>query len=1131
MAGGEQSTNFGFLAARDPQLYRCAALAERYFSTDPNSALLKLRQFGELLAAELAARTGAFVPPDGSFLDTLNALRLQGLPPRPLDALFHDLRRAGNKAAHEYLDSQREALHQLKAARRLAIWYHHAVVDKHYKAGPFQPPPDPNAATNLLKEELAALRELAVKAQASAEAASAQALSEAEERAAAEARAAAAAEEARVALELAQETEQASAEREAAFAAQLASLRQEAEAPAPAEVQARVAAALAAANDEAVQGDEADARVLVDQQLRAAGWDADTIALRWSRGVRPQKGRNLAIAEVPTDSGPVDYVLYIGLVPVAIVEAKRASKNVPGVLAQSKRYARGLKPQDGVEPAGPWGDYRVPFLFATNGRPHLRQVAEASGTWFLDARRPENHGRAAGFYSPSDLQALLDQDVAEAEQRMRDEPVTDLEGLRDYQYAAISAVEGAILDGRRAVLLSMATGTGKTRTAIGLVYRLIKTNRFRRVLFLVDRSALGQQATDAFSTVPVESLQSFASIYDLKEMKAVEPESDTRLQIATVQAMVKRVLHADDDEAPLAASTYDCIIIDECHRGYVLDKEMTAAELAWRNQDDYVGTYRQVLDHFDAVTIGLTATPALHTTQIFGEPVFEYGYRQAVIEGRLIDHEPPVRIVTGLSEDGISWKAGEEVSVYRTRTRDVVRYETPDEIDLDIDSFNQRVRTENFNRVVCRELANHIDPSLPGKTLVFCTNDDHADVVVRLLKEAFDEAYGGVDDGLVRKITGQTDKPMETYRIFKNEPNQLKVAVTVDLLTTGIDVPEIVNLVFLRRVRSRILYEQMIGRATRRCDAIGKEVFHIFDAVELYDALAAHTNVAPVVVQPKLTFAQLAAELEAVDDVDARAEFHAQLQAKLQRKVRRLTDVAAEQFQQLTGSSPQDAADLISHQSPDESRAWFAAHPGAAPFLDKVLGEQTQILISEHEDAVRRVEHGYGKGQKPEDYLSSFGAWVRENLNSVPALKLVTTKPRDLTRQQLVELKLALDAEGFNEATLRTAWRDVTNQEIAASILGFIRQQALGDPLVPYEVRVDKALARVLARQAWTKPQRTWLERIGNQLRAQSVVDRRLLDEGSFKDQGGFDRLNRVFGGELEQVLGDLNEAVWEESG
>jgi type I restriction enzyme R subunit len=642
---------------------------------------------------------------------------------------------------------------------------------------------------------------------------------------------------------------------------------------------------------------------------------------------------------------------------------------------------------------------------------------------------------------------------------------------------------------------------------------------------LVDRTALGIQATNAFQDVRLENLRTFAEAYDLKELADAAPETDTRVQIATVQALVQRILYAQDGAVP-AVDWYDCIVVDECHRGYLLDREMSDRELAYRSEDDYISSYRRVLDHFDAVKIGLTATPALHTTEIFGPPVYQYSYREAVIDGYLIDHEPPTRIITALAEDGIHFRAREEVATYLPATGEVQLALLPDDVDVEVEQFNKRVVNENFNRVVCEELAKHIDPGLDGKTLVFCATDSHANDVVRLLKDAFKAQYGAVDDSAVLKITGAADKPLELIRRYKNErlPN---VAVTVDLLTTGIDVPAICNLVFLRRVRSRILYEQMLGRATRRCDAIGKEVFRIFDAVDLYKALDAYSAMKPVVVNPKIGFAALVDELGKQQTEQHQGEVVEQLVAKLHRKKRKLSKDALERFEAAAGMDPNALLRFLRNEGLAVAQKWFVEHAGLGELLDRERGPgASPVLISSHEDELRRVVEG--DSSPPGDYLEGFRKYVQDNLNAVPALLVVTQRPRELTRKQLKELKLALDQAGYSETHLRSAWRSQTNQDIAASIVGYIRQAALGDPLKPYEERVAVAMKKLLGSRAWTAPQRQWLVRIGNQLTQETVVDVEAFDRGQFKAEGGFARLNNVFDGKLEQILGDMNEAIWD---
>ena len=1105
------SPNFAFLKAYDLQLVRLCTQAEQYFAGDPVTCLMKLRQFGELLAQLVAAKAGLYEEPEENQLRLLQRLDRERAVSGEALELFHQLRKDGNRASHQLAGEHRTALSNLKYARLLGIWFHRSYGGQaNYKAGPFAPPADPKKETEALRSELAQLKADAITYRNSVQTAQEAAAEEAELR--------------QIAETLLIEAEAKAEE----IQAKLAAVQAESVAKPKAEIQETIE--VAQRTGERLDLDERETRRLIDEQLRAAGWEVDTEEIRYSKGVRPQKGRYLAIAEWPTDSGPADYALFAGLDIIGVVEAKRKSTDVSGMIVQAKRYSRGFRLHgDAAFMAGSaWGEYRVPFVFATNGREFLEQLRTKSGIWFCDVRQSQNLSRPLkNWYSPQDLIDTFAQDTEAAQRQLEREGFDYNFGLRPYQKDAIQAVESALAEDRRALLLAMATGTGKTKTSIALVYRLLKTSRFRRILFLVDRTALGEQAENAFKDTRMESLQTFADIFDIKMLEDAEPDRDTRVHIATIQGMVKRLLYPSDEAPTLTAGQYDCIVVDECHRGYLLDREMSEVELTFRDLNDYVSKYRRVLDFFDAVKIGLTATPALHTTEIFGAPVFTYGYREAVIDGWLIDQEPPIRIKTELSEEGITWNAGEDVEVFDSVTGQLDLIHTPDEIHVEVEQFNRRVVTEPFNKVVCEQLAMYIDPELPEKTLIFCVRDSHADIVVDQLKQALAAQYGEVDDDEVVKITGKADKPKQLIRRFRNEASP-KIAVTVDLLTTGIDVPPICNIVFIRQVNSRILFEQMLGRATRRCDEIGKEVFRVFDAVNLYENIAPVSTMKPVVSDPKLSFDQLFGELETVDSSEAIAQIIDQLVAKLQRKRRHLSEVQSEAIEEMAGMPVADMVQHLREQSPEEAAQWLKSRREIAQMLDRRDGGRAPILISHHPDQLRAIEQGYGEASKPEDYLESFEAFLQENMNKLPALLVVTQRPRDLTRAELKSLRLALDTAGFGEVMLRSAWRDATNEDIAASIIGFIRQAALGDPLVPYGDRVDQAMKQIKASQAWTPPQRKWLERIGKQLKQEHIVDRDAFDEGAFREQGGFKRINKIFDGKLETILSDIKESLWQ---
>ena len=1123
MASAAIRSNFAQLEAHDEQLLRLGLLAERYFPDDPNTSLLKLRQLTELLAQHVASRVGQYVSSEESQYELIRRLQDQGIFSREIAQLFGEVRRAGNTANHELTGDHRSALAALKIAWQLGVWFHRTFKKPGFKSGPFIPPRAPKEESDDLRAELEQLVGELDKYRA-AHQESVQQLESMQ------ARLRETQDEQTFWEQLAEEAEQVKAE----LAKQLAAQQAQAQAQPKVDIAAYVVAANTAAA--AVHLDEAETRKLIDEQLRQSGWEADSATLRYSTGARPEKGKNRAIAEWPTESGPADYVLFVGLIPMAAVEAKRKNTDVSGALQQAKRYARDFNPSSAtLLHEQNWGgnsEYRLPFVFSSNARPYLRQLHTKSGIWFCDLRCPDNLGHALdGWYTPEGLTALYKRDEQRAHELLRNAPFNYGFSLRPYQQTAIQATEEAIAQGQREMLLAMATGTGKTKTCIALIYRLLKAQRFRRVLFLVDRSALGEQAANAFKDTRMESLQTFADIFGIKELDDKTPDTETAVHLATVQGMVRRVLYPGEDTTPPSVDRYDCIVVDECHRGYLLDRELSDTELGFRSYEDYISKYRRVLDYFDATKIGLTATPALHTTEIFGKPIYTYSYREAVIDGYLVDHEPPVQINTELSANGIVWKVGEKVPVYDPKRNQIELFTTPDEIKLDVEDFNRKVITRAFNEVICNYLAREIDPASRQKTLIFCATDAHADLVVDLLKQAFHDRYGNVEDDAVIKITGAADKPLQLIRRYKNELNP-NVAVTVDLLTTGIDVPEICNLVFLRRVNSRILFDQMLGRATRLCDEIGKETFRVFDAVRIYEALKNLTAMQPVVVNPELSFTQLTGELAQVPSDDERTLVRDQFIAKLQRKKHHLSESAARDFETCAGMPPDRFIRELRAMPLAEVAAWFTRNPDLGEILDrKNEACATPVFISEHDDKLLDTPHGYGKAHKPEDYLQEFTAFINCHRNDIPALMTVLTRPRELTRKQLRELALELDKAGFNEASLATAWREMTNQEIAARIVGYIRQAAIGDPLLPYEQRVDNALQKILSARAWTTPQRQWLQRIAAQTKANIIVDREAIDDPDLifkREGGGYARLNRIFDGDLGQVLGSFNESLWQ---
>lgn len=879
---------------------------------------------------------------------------------------------------------------------------------------------------------------------------------------------------------------------------------------------------------------EAETRQLIDRQLQQAGWEADSENLNnWKYKTAPQKGHNMAIAEWVLPNGQrADYALFKGLEFYGIVEAKKWDQDIAGQMAQPKEYSREVPfRSDYLLVDNDMGEYKVPFIYTANGRPYLKQYKEKSGIWFWDARNPKESAYALEeFHHPEDLALkLTSQNPELADQDLVDDQDFPKFADRDYQVEAIKSIEEAIKDGKKRILLAMATGTGKTRTAIALMYRLLKHKRARRILYLVDRNSLGQQTADAIKDNKIGNL-SIASIYGVKELKDKLPDASTKIQIATVQGMIKRLFYNDDKEEKPSVGQYDFIIVDEAHRGYAEDKELSEKEYHFYDQNDYVSQYRRVVDYFDATAIGMTATPALQTTDIFGKPVYSYSYQQAVLDNYLVDHDAPTIIKTKLSQEGIHFKKGAEIDLFDQSSESIKSEKLPDNMNFEVKDFNKRVITESFNRVVCDYLAqNCLNPNDPelGKTLIFAATDSHADMVVRLLKESFKNAGNPVDDDAIEKITGSIRHPNNEIKLFKNEKNP-NIAVTVDLLTTGVDVPEITNLVFLRRVQSRILYEQMLGRATRLCPEIHKSVFNIYDAVGIYDAMNKVTNMKPVVKNVSHDVHYFIDQKHQFEINDNFKQYQIDMTAAIDRKIKRMNDSKRKEFERLTeiNSVDQWARDLPRLNNQEFLKEWKNFEQ-----LDRLSTGSHKQYISNEPDKYLGIERGYGQGNSnPEDYIESFNKFIKENVNEIPALQIVATRPKDLTYDELKKIKLELEKKGFKENDLQTAWKNANQVQTTADIISFIRQAAVGSELVDHNVRIHNAMQKVYGMADWNMVQKSWLKKIENQLLSSTVLGpnaETAFSSNYFKRQGGYKQMRKIFSDNADKIIYVLNENLY----
>ena len=1076
-------SNFEFLKNDWGLLANFGETAETLIYDDLNTAVIKIRQLGEYIASYIINVEGLNEPQSNSQLDRIKTLKREGLIDYEIEDIFHIIRKKGNKAAHPtyigiqsdvFKGSREDANKMLSLALKLSAWFKEIYGS------------DISFSAELVNYHEPIKEDYRVKY---------------------------------LALQKAYE------EQEKAFINKSKLHTSEDEKAARRERR----------RNARMQLTEDETRELIDYQIRVAGWHVDTESINFRyRGTLPEKNKNMAIAEYPCfkedgSNGWVDYALFIGKELVGVIEAKRFDKDISSALRKDARmYSKGAQLVDNAKylNLSLKNEYKVPFMYSANGRGYNQTLPEKSGIWFYNALNSMDVEKAVNaFHSPRDIMELIDNDRKEAVRRLENDDIDVLKlssglSLRDYQVDAIKAVEESLVTGQNDILVTMATGTGKTRTALGLIYRLLNSKMHKRILFLVDRRTLGEQTLDTFNDVKIRSMKSFGEIFEIKGLGDREINDDTKFHVATVQSMVKRIFY-NDVERP-SIGQYDCIIIDEAHRGYILDKSASEEELEYRTQDEFLSKYRRVLNYFEADKIALTATPAKHTAEIFGAPVYTYTYRQAVLDGYLVDHEPPYIFGTKLMDDGITYEIGDIVQVYDTTTQTMSDYTVDDELNFEVEQFNRKVVNESFIQVMCEELTNHLDPFGEEKTLIFAVNNNHADMIVRILTEEFEKVYDDFNKELVAKITGEIKDASSEVKKFKLEqvPN---IVVTVDLLTTGVDIPEVGNLVFMRKVKSRILYEQMIGRATRKCDKINKDHFKIFDCVNLYDDLKEYTDMKAVVKQPNVNFKELASRL--LDSGENFEEIRDQLIAKMQRKAVKLkkNPRSLSFFEQEAGMPFDEFINIIKNTTNVDD---FVEHVGSVEYLDELKLGGTRFIVSEEQDVYTATKRLYNnKFEDPSDYLDEFNKWVKTAEFDV--LKLMRENPEKLSGKEYKQIKTVLDMNGFGEQELKSAYQDMTNTNITTNLLTFIKHAIQGAPMIDFEDKVDDVMKKVKKLNRWNQKQISLLETIEKQLKANHIVTINEINSGLLKQRyGGEQRIDKLLDHKLNEILNLIKDEI-----
>lgn len=884
-------------------------------------------------------------------------------------------------------------------------------------------------------------------------------------------------------------------------------------------------------------------RKRIDPQLKAVGWEI----VPFVEGMPTGSLTHHAVEEFETANGPADYALFLDGQIVGVIEAKKVSRGAAGILTQAERYAAGI----GGSPHNFRG-LRVPFLYSTNGQEiYFHDVREE-----LAVSRPIKK-----FHTPDALRELLSRNLSKGCEWLA-QNLDFPKGFRPYQQKANRAAEVAIGEQKRRLLLALATGTGKTFTTVNQCYRLLKSGTAKRILFLVDRRALAAQAVRAFAEFEPEPNQRFDKIYEVYSGKfqrgdfgddnafdaktmpegyLLHPEpKHTFVYVCTIQRLAGQVLgrqaafgedgddlDADMEPLDIPIHAFDVIIADECHRGY------TASERA---------IWRETLDHFDAIKIGLTATPAKHTTGYFTDLVFQYTTEEAVREGHLVDFDL-VKVKSNVRINGMFLKEGELVErVDIDNGKASVRRESlEDEREFGNTEIEKTVTSPDSNRKILAELKKYADEHEQRygrfpKTLIFAANDiektSHADELVAIAREVF-----GRGDDFVEKITGKVDRPLQQIRKFRNLPSPA-VVVTVDLLATGVDVPAIEYVVFLRPVKSRILFVQMLGRGTRKCDDIHKSHFTVFDCFDgtlfKYFKDATDETDDANLDQPTRTIAEVIDDIWANRDRDYNVRC---LVKRLQRIDKEMAPEAREQFEAL--GIPEGDIGKFASQLPSMLKNQFADVMGKlrSPSMAKSLETyprraRTFYRAVENLDSVSSeylIRDGQGNEHKPEDYLNLFARFVRDNPSQIEAIRILLERPADWSTEALKELrqKLQTAPQRFTIDILQKA-HQLRYQKALVDIISMVKHAAAEqNPLWTAEERVDAAFAKIGEGQTYTDEQRQWLDRIRQHLIANLSIDRDDFDYiPTLEGAGGWGKANRVFGGRLLDLLTQINRAI-----
>ncbi len=911
---------------------------------------------------------------------------------------------------------------------------------------------------------------------------------------------------------------------------------------------------------------EEKARKKIDSLLELAGWKVQDI-----RDYNPNESLGVAVREFPLRVGEADYALFIDRKAVGVIEAKPEGTTLGGVDSQSGKYAESF-PEN-----YPHAHLPLPFVYESTG----------IETLFRDLQDPSPRSRRVfAFHKPETLREWIDKPDTLRE-RLKHLPPLVTTGLRDCQTEAIINLERSFADAHPRALIQMATGSGKTFTAVSFIYRLIRYGGAKRVLFLVDRNNLGRQTTREFEQyITPDDGRKFTEIYNVQHLTSNTIDPVNKVTITTIQRLFSMLKgeaeydpeneeeslydHGPTDAKPkevtynprIPIETFDFIVTDECHRSiYHL--------------------WRQVLEYFDGFLIGLTATPSKQTLGFFNQNlVMEYLHERAVADGVNVGYDV-FRIRTAITENGSLVERGFYVDTRDRHTREQRWEQLDDDLQYSGEQLDRSVVAPDQIRTVIRTFKDSLPILFPDrtwvpKTLIFAKDDSHAEDITHICREVFAEG-----NDFCKKITYRTtgEKPEDLIQSFRNSP-KLRIAVSVDMISTGTDIKPLECLLFMRDVKSKVYFEQMVGRGTRVIsqtdlqsvtpDVAAKTHYVVVDAVGVCESIKIESK--PLERKHGVSFEKLVQSVAfGVRDEDSLTS----LAGRLSRLDRELVEGDRKTIQSAAGGKSLkhminalfDAVDP--DRQTDKAKEMFGAETPTADQVKKAGDElakeactpfevpqirntivaihkkNEQIIDTVSSDNVISAEWDTQAALKSRTIVDTFRKFIEENKDELDALQLIYSKPyghRHFTYAQIRQLADAIQKPPYNltteqvwrayEQLERSKVRGAGPQKLLTDIIALIRFAIQETPVLePFNTTVSRSFDLWLDSQEkqgrhFSAEQVKWLEMIRDHIAGSAAIEMEDFDTIPFNQWGGRIKAYSLFGNELPGILEQLNEAL-----